>query len=92
MTRPYQRKTSEQWLALVEAQRQSPLSGVKFCEQHAISYASFCKWKQRFSQSKEPIANDTPDFVDLSSMASATGRWCITLSLGDGVELQLSRD
>ena len=92
MTRPYQRKTSEQWLALVDAQQQSSLSGAKFCDQHDISYASFCKWKQRFSSSQEPSSNDIPDFVDLSSMASATGRWRITLSLGDGVELQLSRD
>lgn len=88
MTRPYQRKTSDQWLSLVEAQQQSGLSAAKFCKQSDISYASFCKWKQRFSR-RNDVADS--DFVDLSTLAPGSDKWHITLALGDGVELTLSR-
>ena len=71
MAQSYQRKTADQWRALVNDQQQSNLSGAKFCQQHDISYASFCKWKQRFSRSQKSSRHDTSDFVDLSSMASA---------------------
>ncbi|WP_144407679.1 IS66 family insertion sequence element accessory protein TnpA [Gynuella sunshinyii] len=57
MTRPYQRKSSEQWQSLVEAQQQSALSAVKFCDQNQVGYASFCKWKQRFSTVKRTPKN-----------------------------------
>lgn len=97
MTRQYTRRTAEQWFTLVESQQQSGLSAPRYCEQHNLSYASFCKWRQRFSVadsgSTEFTNGEISDFVDLSSMAaSTTGRWQITLSLGDGVELKLSRD
>jgi hypothetical protein len=97
MTRQYTRRTSEQWLTLVEAQQQSGLSVPRYCEQHELSYASFCKWRQRFAQAQTHVSGATvaesSDFVDLSELAaSAPGRWQIILSLGDGVELKLSRD
>lgn len=92
MSRPYQRKSSEQWQSLVEAQLQSGLSAAKFCEQNQIAYASFCKWKQRFSASQVDRSKPSPpDFVDLSSIQPNTDKWHITLALGDGVELTLSR-
>lgn len=97
MTRQYSRRTSEQWFTLVEAQQQSGLSAPRYCEQHELSYASFCKWRQRFAERQTPGSGTpvgtTSDFVDLSGLASAApGRWQIILSLGDGVELKLSRD
>jgi hypothetical protein len=97
MSRQYTRRTSGQWLTLVEAQKQSGLSAPRYCEQHELSYASFCKWRQRFAQAQSRESGaavaELPDFVDFSELAaSAPGRWHITLSLGDGVELKLSRD
>ena len=91
MARTYQRKTPDQWSALIAAQKQSGLSAVKFCKQNSIGYASFCKWRQRFSNAKDATPVDTPDFVDLSSLAPSSDKWHITLALGDGVELTLSR-
>lgn len=92
MSRPYQRKSSEQWQSLVEAQQQSGLSATKFCTQNQIAYASFCKWKQRFSSSMVDRNERNPsDFVDLSSFSPGPEKWHITLALGDGVELTLSR-
>ncbi len=97
MPRQYTRRTPEQWLSLIEAQQQSGLSAPRYCDHHELSYASFCKWRQRFAES-QTHRGETPvgarsDFVDLSDLAvSSPGRWHITLSLGDGVELTLSRD
>ena len=92
MSRPYQCKSSEQWRSLVEAQQQSGLSGAKFCEQNQIAYASFCKWKQRFSASPVDRNERTAsDFVDLGSISPSSDKWHITLALGDGIELTLSR-
>jgi hypothetical protein len=91
MSRPYQRKSSEQWHTLVEAQQQSGLSAAKFCEQHNVGYASFCKWKQRLSNSQNDNELTNADFVDLSAIAPSSDKWNITLALGDGVELTLSR-
>lgn len=93
MSRPYQRKSSEQWQSLVEDQQQSGLSAAKFCEQNQIAYASFCKWKQRFATSQVGCKEQSQsDFVDLSSIQpNSLDKWHITLALGDGVELTLSR-
>lgn len=92
MSRPYQRQSSEQWQSLVDAQQSSGLSAAKFCKQNQISYASFCKWKQRFSGSQtNPSELNNTDFVDLSALSSRPDKWHITLALGDGVELTLSR-
>lgn len=92
MSRRYQRKSPEHWQTLVEAQQQSGLSAAKFCEQHNVSYASFCKWKQRFSGARENNNKaNPPDFIDLTSIPAVSEKWHITLALGEGVELTLSR-
>jgi hypothetical protein len=92
MPQAYQRRSAEEWLALVDAQQKSGLSGVKFFEQNDIRYASFCKWRQRYTAESDPVQQEPhPDFLDLRSMTTTSDRWHITLSLGDGVELTLSR-
>lgn len=93
MPRPYQRRSSTEWLALVEAHQQSGLSSAQFCDQNNISYASFYKWKKRYSFSEPNTApqQQEGDFIDLSSITSTPGLWNITLSLGDGIELTLNR-
>jgi hypothetical protein len=91
------RRTREQWQALVDEQHESELSGAAFCREHAIGYMSFCKWRKRLAkaQAGEEDTPSPPGFVDVSSlMNSAKGPapgWDIVLSLGDGVELRLSR-
>jgi hypothetical protein len=92
MSQAYQRRSAEEWLSLVDAQQKSGLSGVKFCEQNDIRYASFCKWRQRYSAESNPVQQEPhSDFLDLRSMTTTSDRWHITLSLGNGVQLTLSR-
>jgi hypothetical protein len=91
-------RTEEQWLALVDQQRNSGLSAPKFCKQENIGYASFCNWRKRLSGSPTGESADSGDasFLDLSSLmgnsASSGPGWHIVLSLGNGVELRLSQN
>lgn len=91
-------RTSEQWQALVNQQRDSGLSAPQFCKQENIGYASFCNWRKRLSnQSTDEVSGSgEASFLDLSSLMgspSSTGPgWHIVLSLGNGVELRLSQN
>jgi|TARA_R110001606_G_scaffold366490_1_gene521694 hypothetical protein len=94
MSKPYARRSSSEWQQIIEDQAQSDLSAPQYCQQHGVSYASFSKWRQHFSGTKKPSDSMHSDFIDLSQVPalSGSGRWNITLCLGDGVELRLSRD
>ncbi|MHA7881555.1 MAG: IS66 family insertion sequence element accessory protein TnpA [Saccharospirillum sp.] len=93
------RRTPSQWQSLIEQQKQSGLSVPTFCTEHAISPASFYKWRQRFETSEPgPETKPEPSFIDLSALSSKVGNpidadrpWHIVLSLGNGVELRLSQ-
>jgi putative transposase len=96
MTKPYARRSSSEWQKIIDDQAESGLSAPQYCEQHQVSYASFSKWRQHFSGTKKPSDSMHSDFIDLSQVpalsGSGSGRWNITLHLGDGVELRLSRN
>lgn len=94
MSKPYARRSSSEWQQIIEDQAQSDLSAPQYCQQHGVSYVSFSKWRQHFSGTKKPSDSMHSDFIDLSQVPalSGSGRWNITLCLGDGVELRLSRD
>lgn len=90
------RRSPDQWKALVDQYRNSGLSARRFCAQHNIGYASFCNWRQRVGEQTpgQSGPSDRPAaFIDLSALAPARAPspWHIVLSLGDGVELRLSR-
>ena len=97
-TRHYHRRTADQWQDLIEQFNHSTQSGAAFCRDNAIAYASFCKWRQRYS-STETRANDTaeisaPAFIDLSLLPrenTKQAQWNIVLKLGNDVELCLSQ-
>lgn len=86
------RRTREQWRALVDQWRRSGQPMARFCEEHAIGYASFCHWRTRLAGEDAPMQREAP-FIDLGAVSSS-GRargWTIVLSLGEGVELRLSQ-
>lgn len=92
------RRTSEQWKALVDQQRNSGLSAAQFCKQENIGYASFCNWRKRLSDlsTEDSVCSGDTSFLDLSSLmgtsTSSGPGWNIVLSLGNGVELRLSQN
>lgn len=101
VTRHYHRRTADQWKVIVENFNLAGQSGVVYCRENDIAYASFCKWRQRFSSQlglpELSHDNSTPAFIDLSLLpqknltdASSPG-WHIVLKLGNDVELFLSQ-
>ncbi len=93
----YKRCSPEQWQNLIDQFHQSGLSGAKFCREYNITYANFCKWRQKLSPHSAVSDTRQPGFIDLNLLSqSPTGQtrtppWHIVLKLGDGIELCLSQ-
>lgn len=93
----YARRSPEQWQKIIHSQQQSGLSARAFCEQREVGYASFCNWRKRLSGangSQQAECRPTLDagFIDLSALpGSQQLGWQITLKLGEGMELSLSK-
>lgn len=96
--RHYHRRTADQWQAVIERFNQCEQSGAAFCRDNGIAYASFCKWRQRYSSTgssaKDNADLSVPAFIDLSLLPQKSlsqTQWHIVLKLGNGVELCLSQ-
>lgn len=93
------RRTQDQWQAIIDQQQQSGITVQQFCTEHAISQASFYKWRQRLAKPQPAHDAESPSsFIDLTTLSSGRNRhsntdpsWQIVLSLGNGVELRLSQ-
>lgn len=94
----YQRRTSEQWQNIIEQFQETDLSGVKYCEQYGVPYASFCKWRKKLSSPLTQESRSTSDFIDLGLLSQQAIQsehsqpWHIVLKLGNGVELCLTQN
>ena len=86
-----QRRSAQQWQALVEQWQTSGQNASEFCREQNIGYASFCQWRKRLQQDTSSPSTDGTPFIDLSSLANEERSWQIVLSLGGGVELRLSQ-
>ena len=96
-------RTPEEWQSIIDDFNHSGYSGAKYCRMTGTSYASFCKWRQKFNRKDIPVdevkAEHTQqvstDFIDLSSQLNsadqAVGGWNIRLRLGGGIELVLNQ-
>jgi len=97
-TKTHRRRSREEWLCLIDQQKESGLSAPQFCKQHNIGYASFSAWKRQLQSDPSSSGDDTrasspAQFIDLGSLSqSVESGWRITLKLGNGVELELSQN
>lgn len=89
-----QRRSREQWQALLARFELAGMSVVAFCAGETISEASFYRWRALLASSDAghhvaPAAG----FVDLGPMATGAreARLEIRLDLGDGIVLHLVR-
>ena len=89
-----QRRSREQWQALLTRFGSAGLSVVAFCAGESISEASFYRWRDRLASSGagHEVAQEA-GFVDLGAMASGVreARLELRLELGGGVVLHLVR-
>lgn len=81
------RRSTTQWQSLIHQQADSGLSALRFCKEHQIGYASFCKWRKRLAS--KPIAADP--VIDINQLFGdqTNPGWKIELDLGNGIKLNL---
>jgi len=90
------RRSKSDWLALLEAQAQSGLSQLQFCQQHHISTGAFynarCRYARELPVQSPSSSPATDDFLALTlpGQSDAAG-WDIELSLGGEVVLRIRR-
>ena len=91
--KPYNpRKTREQWKQLITEAEQSSQPTMTFCEEHAISYQSFMKWRSTFRAEEKQTINRFLDITPTqnnSPISSCSQAWDIELALGDDVVLRI---
>lgn len=106
-TTRYQRRSPDQWRALIEHQLASGLSQREFCDQQGLSKSSFRLWKQHLGMTAQqaspaknsvdnttlfaPLVADTSTEREEAPDETDSAGWEIELDLGDGVCLRFRR-
>ncbi len=92
------RRSRDEWRALLRRFEESDLSLAAFCRAEAVSVASVQRWRglfgHRVGQDVQQIEATKPAFVDLGALPPATGQAArieLTLDLGSGQVLHLVR-
>ena len=92
------RRSRHEWRSLLAKFDDGGLGIEAFCRRHAISAASFYRWRRLLDDGSgggAAVGNDTaPAFVDLgtlNSVSSSRPRIELKLDLGDGLVLHLVR-
>jgi hypothetical protein len=88
-TKAYQRRSADQWLALIEEQASSGLSQRVFCEARGISLSSFYAAKQRLVSTSDEV--DDTDFVPVDLGFDRASGWQVEVALGETVTLRFTR-
>jgi len=87
------RKTRAQWQAILAEFEQSGLSVQDFCQQHALTYSSFAKWRSLFKQEGKKTSAPV-SFIQMPPLSSgrSVSNWSIELDLGAGITLRLTQN
>lgn len=89
MTKPYTRRSAEQWQAILHDQRVSGQSQQRYCEDKGIAFSTFQAWRKRLSSTTA-----VPEFVEIPRSTPAApldSGLTVRVELGAGVVLELSR-
>ena len=94
-TRPWIRRSPEQWRDLFHRFEQSGQTREEFCAEHGLALSSFSRWRKRLRDDSHAVAPNTEDsmFVELASQTTKPSvvPWDVELELGGGVVLRLRR-
>ena len=87
-------RSPSEWRALHAKFKRSGLSVKAFCRQQSISASNFYRWRKLLT-SKAPVSQTpAPAFLDIGALTPPTktpARFELSLDLGDGLVLRLSR-
>jgi len=83
-------RNREQWQSLIKQWQQSGLSATAFCDQQALGYASFCKWRKQLTEGEPPAAVSSPEFISLSPVPPVNeSKSQLHLRIGAWLELRI---
>jgi hypothetical protein len=66
-----QRRTSQDWLTLIESWRTSDLTQKEFCSQHSIAYSGFHYWFKKFKEDKS-VSTPASTFIPVKIATSGS--------------------
>ena len=83
-------RNREQWQSLIKQWQQSGLSATAFCDQQALGYASFCKWRKQLAEDEPQAAASSPEFISLSPLPPVhQSKPQLHLRIGSWLELRI---
>lgn len=82
----YQRRSQDQWQALIEEHASSGLSQPVFCKKYSVSLSSFYAAKQRLGST----SNELPEaaFVPVELGCDRNCDWQVEVALGETITLR----
>jgi putative component of toxin-antitoxin plasmid stabilization module len=99
--RSYQKRSTREWMTLIERQARSGLSQAAFCRSEAVPLSTFQYWKRRLRDGGRPGATaEAPLFTSLGALPptepaddepAEEGGWTLDLDLGGGLRLTLRK-
>lgn len=94
-SRPWIRRSPEQWRDLFHRFEQSGQTREQFCAEHGLAVSSFSRWRQKLRRDVPTgaMAAEAALFVELTPdpQSCVTPVWDVELELGGGVWLRLRR-
>jgi len=103
-TRIARRRTTADWHALVQRQRDSDLSAAAFCREHDLVYQTFVARRRQLLGTQTPLTSgmttaatppSRPRFVEIGVTEPSAAReappseWLVELDLGEGMQLRI---
>ena len=77
------RRSPEEWKEIIDRQRGSGLSRLRFCRREGIARTTFEKWTKKLRR------NPDGGFVELTAKPSSLETWSVELELPGGTVLRL---
>ena len=93
MRKRHERRSREQWSAIIEDQATSGLSIADYCQSNNIGLASFAKWKRRLrSDATKPSHSkqSAESFASVKLIEPNESQATVTLSIGTNITLTIN--
>ena len=93
MRKRHERRSREQWSAIIEDQATSGLSIADYCQSNNIGLASFAKWKRRLRDDTTKPGHSkqsAESFASVKLIEPNESQATVTLSIGTNIKLTIN--
>ncbi len=85
-SKAYQRRSQDQWHALIEEHASSGLSQSAFCKKRSVSLSSFYAAKQRLGSTSDALPESA--FVPVELGCDVSSDWRVEVAFGETITLR----